>query len=87
MKPVWLLLLFACALSAIAQTLPKKHGILLEDLTWDQAEHELTPDRVVVIALGAESKEHGRHLRLNNDCVIAEYFKRRVLEASDVVVA
>jgi creatinine amidohydrolase len=42
---------------------------------------------VVVIALGAESKEHGPHLRLNNDWLMAEYFKRRVLESSDVVVA
>jgi len=63
------------------------HGVLLEDLTWDQAEKELTPQRVVVIALGAESKEHGHHLRLNNDWLMAEYFKRRVLEASDVVIA
>ena len=74
------------ALSACGQTTPR-HGLLLEDLTWDQAEHELTPDRVVVIALGAEAKEHGKHLRLNNDWLMAEYFKRRVLEASDVVVA
>ena len=62
-------------------------GILLENLTWDEAEHVLTPDTVVVIALGAESKEHGRHLQLNNDFLIAEYFKHRILKASNVVVA
>ncbi len=83
MKCLLALILLTCQLVAAEA----KPGILLEDLTWDQAEHELTPDRVVVIALGAESKEHGKHLRLSNDFVMAEYFKRRVLEASKVVVA
>ena len=86
MKSVGFLLVLACTFPLLAQT-GHKQGVLLEDLTWDQAEKELTPDRVVVIALGAESKEHGRHLRLNNDWLMAEYFKQRVLEASDVVVA
>ncbi len=62
-------------------------GILLENLSWDEAEKILTPDRVVVIALGAESKEHGRHLQLNNDWVMAEYLKKRVLAAAPVVIA
>ena len=62
-------------------------GILLEQLTWVEAEAALTPSTVVVIPLGAASKEHGPHLRLNNDWTIAEYFKRRVLAAAAVVVA
>ena len=39
-------------------------GIVLADLTWQQAEKVLTPDAVVMIPLGAESKEHGPHLLL-----------------------
>jgi creatinine amidohydrolase len=64
-------------------------AVLLETLSWDEAEHLLTPDTVVVIALGAESKEHGRHLQLNNDFLMAEYLKKRVLDAAppNVVVA
>jgi creatinine amidohydrolase len=65
----------------------KQAGILLEKLSWDEAEKVLTPDQVVVIALGAESKEHGLHLPLNNDWLMAEYFKERVLEKATVVVA
>ena len=63
--------------------------ILLETLSWDEAEHILTPDTVVVIALGAGSKEHGRHLQLNNDFLIAEYLKKRVLDAGpqNIVIA
>ncbi|HEV8042023.1 MAG TPA: creatininase family protein [Bryobacteraceae bacterium] len=62
-------------------------GILLEDLTWQEAEKVLTPDTIVVIPIGAESKEHGPHLKLKNDFLIAEYLKREVLKVSAVVVA
>lgn len=62
-------------------------GVLLEDLTWQEAERALTAERVVAIPLGAAAKEHGPHLKLNNDWLIAEYLKRRVAAAVDVVVA
>jgi creatinine amidohydrolase len=62
-------------------------GYLLEELTWLEAQALLGPDTVVVLPLGAAAKEHGPHLRLNNDWVIAEYLKQRVVETADVVVA
>lgn len=82
MKLVVFVLLVCASLSAAN---PK--GILLENLSWDEAERVLTAETVVAIALGAEAKEHGKHLPLNNDWLMAEYFKRRVLEKSDVVFA
>ena len=80
---VGLILSVATASSPAAQT----KGVLLENLTWIEAEKVLRPDTVVVIPLGAESKEHGPHLRLKNDWLIAEYLKREVLARADVVVA
>ena len=71
----------------VSPTPQSERGVLLEQLSWDEAEHALTPDRIVVIPLGAESKEHGRHLQLNNDWLMAEYLKERVLAAAPVVVA
>jgi len=65
-----------------SQPAPANAAVLLETLSWDDAEKILKPDTVVVIALGAESKEHGRHLQLNNDFLMAEYLKKRVLEAA-----
>lgn len=62
-------------------------GILLEQLTWQQAEKVLTPDTVVVIPLGAQAKEHGPHLPLANDWNMAEYLKQRVLQEASVVIA
>lgn len=64
-----------------------RRGASLGELTWKEAERALTPESVVVIPLGAQAKEHGHHLPLQNDWLLAEYLKRRVLEALDVVVA
>jgi len=62
-------------------------GVLLETLTWQQAERKLTPEAVVVLPLGAQAKEHGPHLPLGNDWNMAEYLAKRVLASADVVVA
>lgn len=62
-------------------------GVCLETLTWLEAEAILNDETVVLIPLGAAAKEHGPHLKLNNDWLIAEYLKRRVAEQADVVVA
>jgi creatinine amidohydrolase len=82
-----ILRLFTCLLFAAALAHSQDKGVLLEDLTWQEAEKVLTPDTVVVIPIGAESKEHGPHLRLNNDWLMAEYLKREIMKRSNVVVA
>ena len=88
MKRILLALLATLAMtSTFAQIPSKARGILLEDLTWFEAEKVLTRDTVVVIPIGAASKEHGPHLKLKNDWILAEYLKKRVLKASDVVIA
>ena len=69
-----------------ARTRPPR-GVLLENLTWVEAERRLGPETVVVIPLGAASKEHGPHLKLKNDLLIAEYLKEKVLAEADVVIA
>jgi creatinine amidohydrolase len=64
-----------------------QHGILLENLSWVEAEKKLTPETIVVIPLGAASKEHGPHLKLKNDFILAEYLKKQVLAKAEVVFA
>lgn len=83
MRTFWFTMLLALPMCAWAQN----KGILLEDLTWQEAEKILTPETIVVIPIGAESKEHGPHLKLKNDFLIAEYLKREVLKSAAVVVA
>jgi len=82
-----LLLLPSVALAQKAGRPAPVRGVLLETLTWQEAEKRLTPQTVVVIPLGAQSKEHGPHLPLGNDWNMAEYLKQRVLSRADVVVA
>lgn len=77
--------MIALLLAAALATPP--HGVLLENLAWPEAGKVLTKSTVVVIPLGAAAKEHGPHLKLKNDFLIAEYLKRRIVESSDVVVA
>ncbi len=76
-------MLMVAPLAALGQT----KGVLLEDLTWIEAEKRLTPQTVVVIPIGAAAKEHGPHLKLKNDLILAEYLKKRVLAQADVVIA
>jgi creatinine amidohydrolase len=59
----------------------------LEQITWHQAADVLKPDAVVMIPLGAAAKEHGPHLKLSNDAILAEYLARRVAAGTPVVVA
>lgn len=81
--------MFLWCLVSQAQTTnqAKTKSIFLENVTWLEAEKALTPEAVVVIALGSASKEHGPHLPLSADFVQAEYVKKRVAERAEVVVA
>lgn len=72
---------------ASAQGTVPSPGVRLADLTWIEAEKLLDSSTVVVIALGAESKEHGPQLRLKNDFLLANYYAERVLHASRIVLA
>ncbi len=58
----------------------------LEGLTWPEAELALHELPTVLLPLGARTKEHGHHLPLNNDWLIAEYLARRVAEQCPVLV-
>ncbi len=64
----------------------KRPSVNIEDLTWIEAEKVLKTYDVVLIALGARSKEHGPHLLLKNDFLMAEYLKNRVIQEVPVVV-
>jgi len=61
-------------------------GVRLRDIPWTEAEPVLTRERVVVLPLGAASKEHGPHLPLGNDEILAEYLADRVVRARPVAV-
>jgi creatinine amidohydrolase len=58
----------------------------LETMTWPEAERALAELPTVLVPLGARTKEHGHHLPLNNDWLIAEYLARRIAARCPVLV-
>jgi creatinine amidohydrolase len=66
--------------------LGKTSSIYLENLTWVEAEKAFKNYEVVLLALGASTKEHGPHLPLKTDYLMAEYFKGRVAEEVPLIV-
>jgi creatinine amidohydrolase len=64
----------------------KRRSARIADLSWVQAEQYLDTSTVVVIPLGAEAKEHGPHLTLRNDQLLAQYYAERVFAATPVAM-
>ncbi|MCZ7644233.1 MAG: creatininase family protein [Planctomycetota bacterium] len=60
-------------------------GQYLETLTWDEAEAALKRYPVLLLPLGAGCKEHGLHLPLNTDAILAEKLTRRLVERCPVL--
>ena len=78
------------ALLAVPLALPAQsrltRSVRIADLPWTEARAILDTSVVVVIPIGAEAKEHGPHLPLNNDFLLAEYFTKRVIAETPVVL-
>ena len=64
-----------------------QQGVRLETLSWVEAEQAFAHDPVVVVPLGAAAKEHGPHLPLNNDALIADWLAGQIMSRLPVVVA
>lgn len=59
---------------------------ILEHKTWMEAEMILRSAPTCVLPLGAGLKEHGPHLPLNNDRLLADYLAAEVAKHSEVVI-
>lgn len=80
---------FLCFLSFGVSAQPKSKAvkaIFLETISWTEAQKVLNPDQVVLIPLGAGSKEHGPHLPLSTDFLQAEAYKIGVAGQRKLIV-
>lgn len=82
-KRLFALLCFLIPVSLCAQTSSK----LIEEMTWLDVKAVLEETRVVIIPLGTAAKEHGPHLPMNNDFIMANYLRDRVLEKTNHILA
>lgn len=62
-------------------------GVFLEDLAWPDAAARFAAGAVVLVPIGAAAKEHGAHLPLKTDYLVARELARRVALELPVVVA
>jgi hypothetical protein len=62
-------------------------GVWLETLSWVEAKSRFDAGAIVLMSVGAIAKEHGAHLPLNTDWLIARALAQRVAEALPIVVA
>jgi creatinine amidohydrolase len=62
-------------------------GVWLEELTWPEAKAWFDRGAVVLVPIGAAAKEHGRHLPLKTDYVLARAFAEQVRRVLPVVIA
>ena len=65
---------------------PKNKAIFLEDISWTSAREILNDKTIVVMPLGAGSKEHGPHLPLSTDFLQAKALADLVALERNVVI-
>jgi creatinine amidohydrolase len=61
-------------------------SVYLEDLTWPEAEHAFSTIPTVLLPIGAILKEHGPHLPLKTDYLLARELARRVAAQTELIV-
>lgn len=86
LRPVFIWIMIGALFAAASSSEGARRSVLLEDLTWLEAEKVLPDYEVALIALGARTKEHGPQLLLKNDYLLAEYLRKRVCEEVPVIV-
>lgn len=84
----YIIFLFFVGFTSFAQKRnPEQKAIFLEDISWTTAREVLNEKSIVVIPLGAGSKEHGPHLPLSTDFLQAKALTKRISEKRNVVIA
>jgi creatinine amidohydrolase len=59
----------------------------IDALSWDEVAEALTPERLVILPIGAFAKEHGLHLPMNTDALTAEALAMAAADRLDALVA
>ncbi|MBA7588538.1 hypothetical protein ES708_30597 [subsurface metagenome] len=58
---------------------------LLQNMTWEEAKDTIKGTKMAIIPTGS-TEQHGPHLPLGTDLLIADYFAKKVAEKIDVLV-
>lgn len=66
---------------------PNRPGVYLERMTWPEATALFGQDPLIVLPVGAAAKEHGPHLPLGTDRILADHLAARIAERVPSIVA
>ncbi len=66
---------------------PASKGVWLENLSWPEAKEKIDAHWPVIVPIGAMAKEHGAHLPLNTDFLLARELAGRIAAELPVIVA
>ena len=73
--------------SAKQEAAPVARGVWLENLSWPEAKQKIDAQWPVLVPIGAIAKEHGAHLPLNTDFLLARELANRIAAELPVIVA
>jgi creatinine amidohydrolase len=65
---------------------PGDHEIVLEHMTWNQAHAAVQANKVLIVPVGS-TEQHGPHLPLGTDAIVAFELGRRVARQTPAIVA
>lgn len=60
-------------------------GYFISELTYEQCQDIINKDTVVVLPIGGGSKEHGNHLPMGTDYLVADYLAKEVTRRCEVL--
>ncbi len=63
-----------------------KTGPLVADLTWDQVKVRLARGALAILPVGAGAKQHGLHLPMNTDQIVAEHLAHALASRFDALI-
>jgi creatinine amidohydrolase len=61
-------------------------GPLVADLTWDQVKVRLARGALAILPIGAGAKQHGLHLPMNTDQIVAEHLAHALASRFDALI-
>ena len=60
-------------------------GYFISELTYEQCQTLINKDTVIVLPIGGGSKEHGNHLPMGTDYMVADHLAKEVTRQCDVI--
>ena len=79
LRVLFVLFFLPVALANLSEKTTNTGGQLIAHMSWDEVAAAQKTNQIIIIPLGPAAKEHGLHLPMDNDYVMANYLRDRIL--------